>query len=251
MTSPTFADLLDQLLAEYPAARWHQYERRQSRQQPRRLSARIRQICRYALQFDKADVVVSLDSDFLSWSPASCDTRANLRAGEKSRPARTSMNRLYVIESGPTITGAMADHRFPMRSSDIAVLAQTLASGGSEPSWLPVDTWDLERSSRKKHRDCRRERSRRRFMLWRTSSTADWGTSERQSFIPSRSSPIRRSNVESLRQLTEDMAAGRVDTLVILGGNPAYNAPADLEFRRGALGCSAARPSQPVLRRDR
>ena len=54
------------------------------------------------------------------------------------------MNRLYVIESGPTITGALADHRFPVRSSDIAVLAQTLASGGSEPSWLPVIFRDLD-----------------------------------------------------------------------------------------------------------
>ncbi len=39
---------------------------------------------------------------------------------------------------------------------------------------------------------------------------------------------------ESLRQLVADMNAGQVDTLFILGGNPVYSAPADLDFA-GAL----------------
>src|SRR5690606_33778074 len=40
----------------------------------------------------------------------------------------------------------------------------------------------------------------------------------------------RPSHLEDLAALVGDMAAGRVDTLLILGGNPVYDAPADLEF---------------------
>src|SRR5947207_14772083 len=58
----------------------------------------------------------------------------------KIAPGETTMKRLYVIESTPTITGAMADHRFPMRSSDI-----TQAITDKQPPWITRIFEDLER----------------------------------------------------------------------------------------------------------
>ena len=77
--------------------------------------------------FDQADVVVSLDADFL-------DSRRRARAlcarffvaARSGRRAGIENNRLYVVESMPTSTGAMADHRLPLRSSDVEVFARQL-----------------------------------------------------------------------------------------------------------------------------
>src|SRR5215510_3164833 len=85
--SPTLADLLAQLIKKYPAALWHQYE---------------------AVNHD---IILSLDSDFLSWQPGNLHYTRKFAARRKIAPGGTTMNRLYVIESGLTITSAMADHR--------------------------------------------------------------------------------------------------------------------------------------------
>ena len=42
---------------------------------------------------------------------------------------------------------------------------------------------------------------------------------------------------ESLSELVEAMSAGKVEALVIVGGNPAYESPADLDFARGHGTC--------------
>ena len=56
--------------------------------------------------------------------------------------------------------------------------------------------------------------------------------------------------VESLRTLVGDMEAGRVELLLILGGNPVYNAPADVDFAKALEKVAPQRPPEPVRRRD-
>src|SRR5262249_20580736 len=84
--------------------------------------------------FDRADLIVSLDSDFLNFSPAHIrythdfsDRRAGNGGGKR-------MNRLYAFESSPGITGAKADHRIAMRPNDITRLALAMASRLGVPS---------------------------------------------------------------------------------------------------------------------
>src|SRR5262249_56750893 len=64
--------------------------------------------------------------------------------GRKITHGEKTMNRLYVIESGMTITGAMADHRFPMRSSEIIETVRALANKTTQPSWVPMLLEDVE-----------------------------------------------------------------------------------------------------------
>jgi molybdopterin-containing oxidoreductase family iron-sulfur binding subunit len=138
------------------------------------------------------------------------------------------MNRLYVIESGMTITGAMADHRYPVRSSDISAVANAIANGESTPSWVQALLRDLDD-----------HRSRSIFIAGEVQApevhalvhllNSRFGNVGKTVFYtePVEFSPV--ANTDSLRQLTQDIADNRVDTLVILGANPAYTAPADFE----------------------
>src|SRR5262249_23758360 len=80
----------------------------------------------------KADVVVSLESDFLGSGPA---MPREVRDFASRRRGGDAMNRLYVVESTPSLTGARADHRRPMSPAAIAAFARSLASEvGAGPS---------------------------------------------------------------------------------------------------------------------
>src|SRR5690606_32426847 len=79
-------------------------------------------------RFDQATVVVSLESDFLNCGPASVRYTRDFAAARRVTDDRLAMNRLYTIESTPTLTGAKADHRLALRSSQIEAFARRLAS---------------------------------------------------------------------------------------------------------------------------
>src|SRR5262249_11800264 len=81
-----------------------------------------------------AKVILSLDADFLCSGPGSVRYQrefADARRGEE-------MCRLYAVESTPTNTGAKADHRFPMRASEVRDFALDLARQlGAAPAGTP------------------------------------------------------------------------------------------------------------------
>ena len=98
-TSPTLLDQLARVLAKYPAAKWHEHDPLASAA-PRAL-----------YHLDRADVILSLGADFLGSDPMSLRYTRDFAA--RRRP-EGGMNRLYVAESTPTLTGTMADHRFAL-----------------------------------------------------------------------------------------------------------------------------------------
>src|SRR5262249_31399804 len=134
ITSSSEFALLQQILNEFPNARWYQYE--PVNNDNARAGARMA-FGRYldpVYHFDRADLIVSLDSDFLNFGPAHIrythdfsDRRAGNGGGKR-------MNRLYAFESSPGITGAKADHRIAMRPNDITRLALAIASRLGVPS---------------------------------------------------------------------------------------------------------------------
>src|SRR5207237_2563873 len=91
-TSPTFLNQIERLLAKYPAAKWHEWEPLGTPDHPA------------IYHFEKAEVILALGADFLSQPRYARDFA-------KKRRSNGSMNRLYVAESTPTLTGTMADHR--------------------------------------------------------------------------------------------------------------------------------------------
>src|SRR5207244_2866728 len=158
ITSPTIAAQMKQILTDFPEAKWHQYE------PVNRDNARAGAIMAFGqdvntiYDFSKADRILSLGSDFLSAMPGTLryardyarrrgvdrdQTESGTGVSPVSHPqdAHATMNRLYVIESTPTITGANADHRFSIKPGAMADAAFWLARSniGSVIQTLPPD----------------------------------------------------------------------------------------------------------------
>src|SRR6266853_4563760 len=101
---------------------------------------------RARLRLDQAEVIVSLDADF--FGPGSRDVRAALDFS-KQRRGENDMSRLYVVETMPSLTGAMADHRRAARPSEIEKIARRLADAVREPTggrdaWIGAVARDLK-----------------------------------------------------------------------------------------------------------
>ena len=128
MTSPSLAELMATVLAAYPQARWHQYDpvsRDGARAAARQAAGRPGET---VYHFDKADVILSLDADFLACGPGSVRYARDFADRRRVSEERKTMNRLYAVESTPSLTGAKADHRLPMRASDVEGFARQIAA---------------------------------------------------------------------------------------------------------------------------
>ena len=238
ISSPTLADQLRNFLKIYPQAKWHVYEpvNRDNVLEGAKLAFGQPVETRYDLS--KADVIVSLDADFL-YAGFPGNTKY-IRDFAKRRNPDAPMNRLYVVESTPTTTGAKADHRFPVRASEV----EDIAHGLAYDSWLEGHSARAEDGVKRLQRLLGQE-------LTDHSGSSVVIAGEHQSPAvhalahainnrlgnigttvfytdPVNANPINQT--ESIKDLVADMRAGKVDLLVILGGNPVYDAPADLNF---------------------
>src|SRR5437867_683472 len=128
VTSPTLADQLHSFLAQFPATKWHQYEPvgRDASREGARLA--FGQDGNTAYRLDRTDVILALDADFLCSGPGSVPYARDFADRRRVTGPGSTMNRLYVVESMLTNTGAMADHRLPLRSGDIESFALALAA---------------------------------------------------------------------------------------------------------------------------
>ncbi|MGC2557468.1 MAG: TAT-variant-translocated molybdopterin oxidoreductase, partial [Terriglobales bacterium] len=128
ISSPTFKDQMQAFVAMYPQAKWHVYEpiNRDNVLEGAKLAFGQPVETRY--DFSKADVVVSLDADFL-YAGFPGNTRY-IRDFASRRNPDVEMSRLYVIESTPSSTGVKADHRLPARASEIEGLVGKVVAGG-------------------------------------------------------------------------------------------------------------------------
>ncbi|HSO76044.1 MAG TPA: TAT-variant-translocated molybdopterin oxidoreductase, partial [Blastocatellia bacterium] len=124
VTSPTLEYQIKTLLATLPTAKWHQYDPagRDNVREGSKLA--FGEYANTIYHFDKADVVLSLDSDFLASGPGSVRYARDFANKRRLSAEKHEMNRLYVIESCVTSTGSIADHRLPVRASEVAGLAR-------------------------------------------------------------------------------------------------------------------------------
>src|SRR5207237_3655713 len=127
ITSPSLAAQMKQILTDFPEAKWHQYE------PVNRDNARAGAVMAFGqpvntiYDFTKADRILSLGSDFLAAMPGTLRYARDYAAKRRISNDKTEMNRLYVIESTPTITGANADHRWVFRPSELHALTMLIA----------------------------------------------------------------------------------------------------------------------------
>jgi molybdopterin-containing oxidoreductase family iron-sulfur binding subunit len=242
VTSPTLANQLDALLKKYPAAKWHQYEpvHRDNVYEGSRLA--FGQIVEPHYHFDRAQVILALDADFLRTPAGGVRYTRDFTNGRRVRRNQTAMNRLYAVESTPTITGSMADHRLPQRASQIESFARALAAllgvrvepSTSNPHSVP-DKW-LNALAK----DLQQHRGSSLVVVGDHQPPAVHALAHAMNDALGNigssvvyTEPVSANLVnhtESLKQLAADLDTGSVRIMTIIGSNPAYTAPADLDF---------------------
>ena len=238
ISSPTFKDQMRGLLAMYPQAQWHVYEPANRDNVLGGAKLAFGQSVETRYDLSKAEVIVSLDADFLY-----AGFPGNVRYARdfaKKRNPDAEMNRMYVVECTTSSTGAKADHRLPLRGIEIEGFARSLAAAVGVKDAGASATAGTATFVSAVAADLQKHRGACVIIAGENQPPAvhalAHAMNEELSNIgqtviytePVDANPI--SQTESLRSLVSDMRAGRVDLLVILGGNPAYDAPADLGF---------------------
>jgi molybdopterin-containing oxidoreductase family iron-sulfur binding subunit len=203
---------------------------------------------RYRTQyrFDQAKTIVALDCDFLGEHPASLRYAADWAAARA--PEDGAMNRTYAVESAFSATGAAADHRLPLRSDLIRPFLEALeaklnanartpnAEFLKEPvvaRFLDAIADDIRATPRRRALICvgpTQPAVVHAIAARINEAIGAVGMALAYRVLPGESEMMRNQIV----QLVRKMKSGAVDNLIILGGNPVYNAPADLDFA-GAL----------------
>ena len=254
ITSPSLAELMATVLRDYPQAKWHQFDPA-GMQGGAGSSAAQHPV----YHFDQADVIVALDADFIGSGPGNVRYQRDFADRRRITDDRKEMNRLYAIESTPTLTGAKADHRLPVKASEVESIARELSmsigsASVSSPSPEPrVPSPPLPSASVAQPgspeiakwvaaivKDLNAHRGRSLIVpgeyqpaavhqLARAMNTALGNIGSTVTYAaPVEAMPVDRH--ASLAELATAMDAGQVEVLVILGGNPVFAAPADLKF---------------------
>src|SRR5439155_4639398 len=128
INSPTLATQIQALLALYPRAKWHQWEPAVGDGTREGAKLAFGSYLNTVYRPEKADVILSLDSDFLGSGPGHIRYAREFSRRRKLNGPSDTMNRLYVVEPTPSVTGATADHRLPLRASEVESFARALAA---------------------------------------------------------------------------------------------------------------------------
>jgi molybdopterin-containing oxidoreductase family iron-sulfur binding subunit len=254
-SSPSVIDQIQTLLTDLPAAKWHQWDAVYGVTQGPAPADHA------TYRFDRADVIVSLDADFLGFGPSAVRYTKDFSSRRRINTPQDELNRLYVVEPVPTITGGKADHRLAVKARDVHGFAEALAgavgargaaapAGGSLPDeartkWIPALAADLSAHKGRSvvvagdHQPAPVHALAKAMneALGNVGTTVQYGA-------PVVASPA--DGAASLAELAADIAADKVNLLLILGGNPAFTAPADLKFAE-VLRTATTRAQSPLV----
>jgi molybdopterin-containing oxidoreductase family iron-sulfur binding subunit len=241
VTSPSLGAQMAALQKTYPNAVWYQHE-------VHNLSA-VREGVRLAFgadaqpiyKFDAADVVFGLDADFMDAVPTSVRYARDFAAKRRVRHGKMDMNRFYAAESSPNSTGSMADHRVACKPSLVEAIARAAAAklgvaaaqgpalDANTQKWLDAAIADLQAHKGKSIVVAGTTAPPVVQALAHAMNAAlgNIGTTVTFSASPE---VDPADHIADIRNLTDDLNKGFVEALIILGENPVFTAPADLNF---------------------
>ena len=237
ITSPTLARQWKAVQAAWPKATLVQYD-------PAIAGTVAEQGIDTQYDASGANVLVSLDADFLSGAAYPGFHKFVRDYAARRKQPEAGMNRLYAVESTPTTTGMKAEHRLGLRASEIpaftAELAKAVGVAGVNP---PAHSWTAEQQKylAALAADLKANSGKSVVIpgLYQDPSVAALalainnalGNIGKTVFVNEQPlNPIPSNQMAGIKALVADMNAGKVDWLVILNVNPIYNAPADLGF---------------------
>ncbi len=239
--SPTRERLVAKLKREFPAAVWAEYDAVLDEPPAAAAQAAFGRDVKPLYRFAQAKRIVSLDADFFSSEAGAIGYTRDFAKGRKALTKDADLNRLYAVESTFTLTGSMADHRLRLASSHLLAFAAALHGAVTGSKQLEKLVSGLEFKDQEK---------------WLAACAADLLAHKGKSLIVAGAhlpaevhAVVYALNVAlgavgntvdfvavptpasaGIVDVAKALEAGAVKTLVILGGNPAYNAPADLAF---------------------
>jgi molybdopterin-containing oxidoreductase family iron-sulfur binding subunit len=238
-SSPTTLEQVQKFLKKFPAAKWHSYE--PVGRNPVYEGARMAfgRPLEPVYDFTKAKTVLSLDADFMqpAHMPGSLRYSRDFVNGRRVEGLTGTMNRLYCVESTPSLTGAFADHKWPVKASQIYSVAMAVASalgvGGSGGSVEGLDQAHLQAMVEDLRSSasvvvCGDFQPDYVHALVHSINQALGANGSIVSFVEPVNATVGRTR--SLKELVDDLNGGAVETLLIVGGNPVYDAPADYKF---------------------
>ncbi len=243
--SPSVQAMKKRLFAAYPQAKWYEYEPLTWDAELEGSRLAFGKSLRTKLHLDKASVVVSLDADLLGTHPAhvryAADWADKRRSGDQGE-----MNRVYMAESSFSLTGSVADKRLALDPGRVYALARAIAGnlGVAGVTGFAILT-DKEREFADKVSAELKAAAGSGVVAVGASAPAiihalghaineKIGAFGKTVTLIEDPAGDRTSHLKGIMQLSADMAADKVKALLIIGGNPAYDAPVDADFA-GAL----------------
>ncbi len=242
VTSPTLAAQWKAAQQKYPNAKWLQWDpvNRDSAYSASKTAFGDYYDAQYRLQ--EADVIVSLDADFLSGitHPGFLRLAADYASRRKLLDQSAPMNRLYAVESAPSTTGFKAEHRLALKAGEVASFAAALAAavgagGSAQPPSGPAGKYlsavaaDLKANAGK----CvviPGEQQSPQVHLAAIAINQALGNVGKTVVYTETVNPMPSIQGQDIVTLVNDIRAGKVDWLLILNANPVYTAPVDLHF---------------------
>lgn len=241
ITSPSLGEQIRAFLKAYPSAKWYSYESvgRDNVREGAKIA--FGEYVNTVYRVERTEVILTLDSDFLTRGPGCVRYAREFARKRRVEGPESKMNRLYSVESTPTNTGAMADHRLKMRASDIEGFARALARElglnvgvGSSPAlpagWIPALVRDLKQHQGATLVVAGDQQPPIVHALVHAINQA-LGNFDQTVYFTQSIEESPANQWEGLGELAAEIRAGSVTTLLILAGNPAYDAPADLGFK--------------------
>ncbi|MEM7447788.1 MAG: 4Fe-4S dicluster domain-containing protein [Myxococcota bacterium] len=250
--SPSYWRLREALLQRFPEMKFYQYDAVSDWNVIEGAEVAFGSRLRPVYNLNPAKVILSLDADFLGEETSSVRNSRAFSQGRHVRSTRDTMNRLYVVEPTLSVTGMKADHRLRAAARDVERLLVALvkelaerhglslreplaraisrvSSEGFDASWLRVLAQDLAQNRGScpilvGHRQPARVHALAHFL------NASLGNQGRTvGFAPVLGSDKWSDPAQSIAEFTADLRSGVVRDVLLLGGNPAYDAPCDAE----------------------
>ena len=260
VTSPSLGARINEVRRLFPKATWHQYEPSARVNTAAGAVAAFGRAVNTVYQFERAKVIVSLDADFLSDDPLSVRYARHFANARRVRRGRTDASRLYVAESTLSLAGSMADRRIPVRPAVVERVAWKLASlvgVANAPGEEPTGDAEVEGFVAAAAADLRKNPGACVVVAGEAQPPAVHALAHAinqqlggvgKTVVYTEPVEVRSDDVTaSLKELVTSMEAGRVDVLLILGGNPAHASPGDVAFKAALERMTTARDTSGEL----
>ena len=241
LTSPTTNQIITEFLAKYPGSRHVQYDADSYSSILQAAEATYGKRTIPSYRFDKAQVIVSLDADFLGTWLTPVDFARQYATNRKLDEKNPTMSKHYQFESLLSLTGSNADNRYTHKPSETGAVALALLAelGGSVTA--PALPENLKAGIKKAAKELADNKGKAIVVsgskntnvqiivnaineaIGASGTTVDWATPTQ----------VRQGVDSDMNALVADLNDGKVGALLIYGVNPAYDYYDAEKFKAG------------------